>query len=95
MNDVLVADLAALGDDEWRTLTSAMHFVFRNAGQTHPLIDTLFGTAPTPDEWEKIKLAARATRAEIALAATHGRTLSRREYMRLYMQRRRLMNGVQ
>lgn len=86
-----ILDLVSLPDAEWRSLRTAVEYAQRNPGhEPHALVHAHFpGGLPTTDEWHDLTTGVRSMRAAVDAKMMEGQTLSRRDYMRLYMQRRR------
>lgn len=89
-------ELATLPDNEWRTLCSAMAYYLRNPSDAlHPAIRQHFpDTLPTLDEWSALRVEITEVRLALDEAGYAGQQMSRNEYMRLYMKRKRLQKGV-
>lgn len=89
--ETIVMTLAALPDSEWKVLRSAVEYALNHPGHTpHELIGAVFEHGlPEPDEWDAAVREAVLARSDTTEAAARGRNLTRREYMRIYMRRRR------
>src|SRR5215472_14132081 len=91
-----LVDLALLPDAEWRMLCAAMNYYLRRPERTdtHPLIAVHFPNRTfTLDEWSEARLAVTEVRLKVDEARFGAKPESRKDYMRLYMRRRR-MNAV-
>ncbi len=89
-------EMAATPDAEWRLLCSSMAYYLRHPERTErpEIIGAWFDEMPSAEDWTRARLAVTALRLAGEEAAFKGEPLDRREYMRLYMKRKRLEKAV-
>lgn len=87
-------DLAATPDNIWRVVVSTMTHYFNHPGANYdppPIVKRVFGDKPLdPADWQAIYKEVATLRYDAACAAIGERKLTRSEYMKLYMKKRRL-----
>ena len=87
-------DLAAMPDPEWRMMCSAMNWYLMHPEkkEDHEIVLFFFGQGMRPDAetWDAIREEVNMVRLRVEEQKHEGQVLSRKEYMRLYMRRRRL-----
>ena len=91
MLETKMLDLVSLSEAEWRSLRTAVEYALHHDDhEPAPLVYEHFPEGlPAPDVWKNLTTGVRSMRAALDAKMMEGQTLSRRDYMRLYMQKRR------
>lgn len=87
----LILILAALPEPEWRTLRASIEYGLNNAAyEPNDVVLAIFPDGlPDAKAWHTVLARAMTLRTDSQQAVLGDRRLTRQEYMRFYMQRRR------